>query len=70
MLEHRAGECVATISIVLPEHKVVESRDRYAEAVRGASERIEQALGSRDPSGARGAVFDPLFASGYMRAGI
>ena len=46
---NRAGECVATISIVLPEHKVVENRDRYAKAVRAASERIERALGWRDP---------------------
>ena len=45
----RTGQCVATISIVLPEHKVVEKRDYYAGAVRRASERIETALGWRDP---------------------
>ena len=45
----RTGQCVATISIVLPEHKVVEKRDYYAGAVRRGSERIETALGWRDP---------------------
>jgi DNA-binding IclR family transcriptional regulator len=45
----RSGECVATISIVLPEHKVIENRDTYAGAVRGASEKVERALGWRDP---------------------
>jgi len=45
----RTGQCVATISIVLPEHKVVERRDYYAAAVRRASERIERTLGWRDP---------------------
>jgi DNA-binding IclR family transcriptional regulator len=53
---NRAGECVATISIVLPEHKVVENRERYAEAVCAASERIERALGWRDPLLPGGAV--------------
>ena len=46
---NRAGECVATISIVLPEHKVVEAGGDYAVAVRGASEKVERALGWRDP---------------------
>ena len=41
------GECVATISIVLPEHKVVENREFYATAVKQASERIERRLGWR-----------------------
>ena len=42
-----SGECVATISIVLPEHRVVQDRDRYTNAVRRASERIEATLGWR-----------------------
>lgn len=45
----RLGECRATISIVLPEHKVVEDQERYAKAVRQASEKVERALGWRDP---------------------
>ena len=45
----RSGECVATMSIVLPEHKVIEKRDAYARAVREASEKVERALGWRDP---------------------
>lgn len=42
-----SGACVATISIVLPEHKVVAQRDLYANAVKAASERIERTLGWR-----------------------
>jgi DNA-binding IclR family transcriptional regulator len=42
-----AGACVATISIVLPEHKVMHDRDRYADAVRAAGLRIEILLGWR-----------------------
>ncbi|MGL4444059.1 MAG: IclR family transcriptional regulator [Alsobacter sp.] len=42
-----AGVCVATISIVLPEHKVLQDRDRYADAVRAAGQRIETLLGWR-----------------------
>ncbi len=48
-ISDRDGECVATISIVLPEHKVIENRATYAKAVCGASEKIERALGWRDP---------------------
>ncbi|BCP51980.1 IclR family transcriptional regulator [Kaistia sp. 32K] len=43
-----AGACVATISIVLPEHKVVANSALYAEAVRDASEAIERRLGWRE----------------------
>jgi DNA-binding IclR family transcriptional regulator len=42
-----SGECVATISIVLPEHRVVQDRDRYTNAVGRAAERIEATLGWR-----------------------
>lgn len=42
-----AGECVATISIVLPEHKVTQDQARYTDAVRAAAERIETTLGWR-----------------------
>lgn len=46
-----SGACVATISIVLPEHKVVANRAFYADAVRAASETIERNLGWRDHAG-------------------
>jgi DNA-binding IclR family transcriptional regulator len=42
-----SGACVATISIVLPEHKITQSRDRYTAAVRAAADRIETILGWR-----------------------
>ncbi|MBZ6077750.1 IclR family transcriptional regulator [Microvirga puerhi] len=42
-----SGACVATMSIVLPEHKVVQARDRYADAVRSAAARVETVLGWR-----------------------
>jgi len=42
-----SGACVATISVVLPEHKVVARTAFYAEAVRAASEGIERNLGWR-----------------------
>lgn len=41
----RDGVCTATISIVLPEHKVQQDRDRYVDAVRDAAGRIEGHLG-------------------------
>ena len=43
----QSGACVATVSIVLPEHKVVARQAFYAEAVRAASEKIERNLGWR-----------------------
>jgi DNA-binding IclR family transcriptional regulator len=39
------GACIATISIVLPEHKVSADTARYADAVKAAAERIEAMLG-------------------------
>lgn len=44
---NRAGECVATISIVLPEQKAFGNPDRYAEQVRASAERIERLMGWR-----------------------
>jgi len=41
------GECVITISIVLPENKVLECGDYYAGAVQNAATRVEQRLGWR-----------------------
>jgi DNA-binding IclR family transcriptional regulator len=41
------GECVATISIVAPEHKVDTDADFYAQAVRKAAREIETKLGWR-----------------------
>lgn len=43
-----AGKCVATISIVLPEHKVVANPELYGDAVRNASATIERRLGWRE----------------------
>jgi len=43
----QAGACVATVSIVLPEHKVIARDAFYADAVRAASEKIERNLGWR-----------------------
>jgi len=42
-----SGACVATMSIVLPEHKVVQARERYADAVQAAAARVETILGWR-----------------------
>ncbi|MDJ1158822.1 IclR family transcriptional regulator [Chelatococcus sp. SYSU_G07232] len=42
-----SGACVATISIVLPEHKVAQDSARYTDAVKAAAERIETTLGWR-----------------------
>jgi DNA-binding IclR family transcriptional regulator len=42
-----SGACVATISIVLPEHRVTRARERYTRAVRAAADRIETILGWR-----------------------
>ncbi|MHB2165596.1 IclR family transcriptional regulator [Alsobacter sp. R-9] len=42
-----SGACAATISIVLPEHKVQQDGDRYVAAVRDAAARIEAQLGWR-----------------------
>lgn len=42
-----SGACVATMSIVLPEHKVVQARQRYAQAVQAAAGRVETVLGWR-----------------------
>lgn len=43
----RSGACSATISVVLPDFKVAEARERYAEAVRISAGRIETRLGWR-----------------------
>ena len=42
-----AGECIATISIVLPEHRVLQDKKRYTGAVSAAAERIDATLGWR-----------------------
>ncbi|WP_062119949.1 IclR family transcriptional regulator [Aureimonas sp. AU40] len=39
------GSCTATISVVLPDFKVAEARERYTEAVRQSARRIEGRLG-------------------------
>jgi len=44
----RDGQCVATISIVLPEQKVVSDGQHYGEQVRAAAERIEKLMGWRN----------------------
>lgn len=43
----REGTCVATISIVLPEQKVLSDETRYTEQVRASAERIEAVMGWR-----------------------
>src|SRR5262249_27881631 len=43
----QSGACLATISIVLPEHKVIARQAFYADAVCAASEKIERNLGWR-----------------------
>jgi DNA-binding IclR family transcriptional regulator len=39
------GACAATVSVVLPDFKVAEARERYADAVRLSARRIEARLG-------------------------
>lgn len=41
------GQCVATISIVLPDQKVASDEGRYTDHVRAAAERIETLMGWR-----------------------
>jgi DNA-binding IclR family transcriptional regulator len=48
------GACIATISIVLPEHKVSADTRRYADAVIAAADRVEASLGFKS-GGARAA---------------
>jgi DNA-binding IclR family transcriptional regulator len=43
----RSGECVATISIVLPEQKAFSGESPYAEQVRASAARIEKLMGWR-----------------------
>jgi DNA-binding IclR family transcriptional regulator len=42
-----SGACVATMSIVLPEHKVLQARQRYVDGARRSAARIETILGCR-----------------------
>ncbi len=44
----REERCVATISIVLPEQKVLVDQDRYADRIRLSAERVERSMGWRD----------------------
>ncbi|KQV65130.1 IclR family transcriptional regulator [Rhizobium sp. Root1220] len=44
----RDGQCVATISIVLPEQKAFSSDNRYTAHVRASAERIEKVMGWRN----------------------
>jgi DNA-binding IclR family transcriptional regulator len=48
------GACIATISIVLPEHKVSADTRRFADAVIAAADRVEASLGFKS-GGARAA---------------
>lgn len=47
-IKDASGACIATISIVLPEQKVVANPELYREAVRAAAAKIEHNLGWRD----------------------
>ncbi|MBQ0710075.1 IclR family transcriptional regulator [Ochrobactrum sp. AP1BH01-1] len=42
------GQCVATISIVLPEQKVLSDESRYTSQVRASAAKIEKLMGWRD----------------------
>jgi DNA-binding IclR family transcriptional regulator len=44
-IRDRIGACAATISIVLPDHKIRQGREGYVSAVRDAAARIEARLG-------------------------
>lgn len=44
----RAGDCVATISIVLPEQKVIADKAGYADRVKASAARIEKLMGWRN----------------------
>ncbi|WP_441930217.1 IclR family transcriptional regulator [Mesorhizobium sp. 2RAF21] len=44
----RDGKCVATISIVLPEQKVLSDESHYTDRVRASAARIETSMGWRD----------------------
>lgn len=44
----RAGDCVATISIVLPEQKVLADKAGYADRVKASAARIEKLMGWRN----------------------
>jgi DNA-binding IclR family transcriptional regulator len=44
----RDGQCVATISIVLPEQKAFSDENRYTAHVRASAERIEKIMGWRN----------------------
>jgi len=44
----RDGQCVATISIVLPEQKVLSDESRYTSQVRASAAKIEKLMGWRD----------------------
>ena len=50
-----SGACVATISIVLPEHRVTRARERYTRAVRAAADRTKPSSAGGDRSGRGGA---------------
>jgi DNA-binding IclR family transcriptional regulator len=47
-LVNDAGSCVATISIVLPEQKVIGKDNPYAESVRASAAKIEKMMGWRN----------------------
>lgn len=44
----RGGECIATISIVLPEQKVLSDESHYTDQVRASATRIEELMGWRN----------------------
>jgi DNA-binding IclR family transcriptional regulator len=44
-IRNRSGECVATISLVVPEQKAVQQADSFAQFVRASSEKVEAMLG-------------------------
>lgn len=55
-IRNGAGECVATISLVVPEGRAQEQAQGFAERVRSAARGIEEAMGWRPPAPVRSAA--------------
>lgn len=56
-----AGECLATISIVLPEHKLAEERERYVDAVKRSAAAVENSIGSRSSTATMASTSTVMF---------
>ncbi len=47
-IRNEKGNCMATISIVLPEQKILDDREHYADQVKNSAARIEKMMGWRN----------------------